>query len=582
MPLLRLSGWIACLPLALVLASCAGGSAPSSATAGAKAGNPGSPGAIAAAGVVPASFTFVIPLPSSHAATRSRKPQYLPATALSLEVQLVTVNGSAPTPVPSPTIANVGSGVSGCTATTGAYTCTVTIGLPVGIDAVLVKSFDAASAGGNVLSQQNGMFTVVSGSANSFTMTLDASPGAIAVTPPNGTTCSGSPLVCTVSGTSALAFTLTVADAHGTLLANNSIAGSPVVSVVSSNTAIATVTATQASYGIGLTPVAAGTASIAVTASPATGTSGLSATTLTFTVNVVALAQVTTFAGSTTSGSLNGIGTNASFSNPQGVATDGAGNVYVADTRNNAVRMVTSAGVVTTLATGFNNPGGVAVDTGGNVYVADYSNNVIKKVTPGGVVTTFATGFSQPNGVAVDTLGNVYVADEGHNKISEISPAGVVSTLAGSGTSGSTNGTGISASFSLPTGVAVDGNGNVYVADYANSDIRKVSAGGVVTTLAGSGTRGSTNGTGPGASFNAPFGVAVDASGNVYVADSGNNKIREITADGVVTTLAGSGTRGSTNGTGATFSSPTSVAVGASGAIYVADQNNNEIRKIVP
>jgi serine/threonine-protein kinase len=600
MQLLRLCR-IACLPLALVLASCAGGSAPSAATAGAKAANPGSPGAIAAAGVVPASFTFVIPLPSSHGATRSRKPQYLPATAQSLEIALVLVNGSAPSPTPSPTISTVGSTAPGCTARAGStYTCTVVLGLPIGSDEVLVKAFAAPNATGNLLSQQQSTFTVVQGSANSFSMTLDANPGPIVLFQ-SGSACSGSPITnCTV-GSSALSFTVTIADSHGTALANSTIPGSPVLSVASSNTATASVSATQSPfYGISLTPVASGTATITLTASPATGTSGLASTTFSFTVTIPG---VITLAGSTTAGYANGTGTAATFNGPQGVASNAVGQLYVADTDNYEIRMITSLGAVTTLAgsgasgdangpgtnASFEYPGRVAVDANGNVYVADYGNNQIREVTPTGVVTTLASGFSEPNGVAVDTAGNVYVADEGHNEIRMIAPPrGTVTTLAGNRNTapGSVNGTGTDASFNAPIGVAVDATGNVYVADYGNNEIRKIAPGGTVTTLAGSMTRGSVNGTGTGASFNSPFDVAVDAAGNVYVADSGNNEIRMVTAAGVVTTLAGSwpGHAGHADGslTTATFNFPTGVAVDAVGNVYVADQANNEIRKITP
>ncbi|MDP6770717.1 MAG: Ig-like domain-containing protein, partial [Anaerolineales bacterium] len=167
--------------------------------------------------------------------------------------------------------------------------------------------------------------------------------------------------------------------------------------------------------------------------------------------------------------------------------------------------------------------------------------------------------------------------------IRKITPEGVVTTLAGSGSHGSTDGTGTAASFSYPQGVAVDFNSNVYVADQSNNLIRKITPAGVVTTLAGSGSEGSTNGTGTAASFDNPVGVAVDGSGNVYVADLSNNLIRKITPAGVVTTLAGdAGNNGSTNGTGtaALFYYPAGLAVDFSGNVYVADQYNHLIRKI--
>jgi len=289
--------------------------------------------------------------------------------------------------------------------------------------------------------------------------------------------------------------------------------------------------------------------------------------------------------------------------------------IYVADNSNNMIRAVSSGGVVSTLAGqltgGFNNatgtaaqfssPAGVAVNSAGTtIYVADYGNNMIRAITTGGVVSTFAgqivnghgnaTGtsasFYNPNGVAVDSSGNVYVADSSNNLIRKITTGGVVSTLAGQLTGGSTNATGTAASFNHPTGVAVDGSGNVYVADEGNNMIREITSGGVVSTLAGQLTSGHNNATGTAASFFDPWGVAVDAYGNVYVAELGNSLIRFITPAGVVSTLAGSGspTFGNGTGTGASFNEPTGVAVysqgGALDVAYVADEYNFMIREI--
>ncbi|WP_205962781.1 NHL repeat-containing protein [Pararobbsia silviterrae] len=253
---------------------------------------------------------------------------------------------------------------------------------------------------------------------------------------------------------------------------------------------------------------------------------------------------VSTLAGSPGPGAaLDGTGSSASFYDPTGVAVDVSGNVYVADHGNNEIRIVTPLGVVSTLAgsttggaadgTGalarFAGPSAVAVDVSGNVYVADHGNNEIRIVTPAGVVSTLARSFNGPEGVAVDASGNVYVADSGNNEIRKITPTGVVSTLAGSTTSGSADGTGSGASFDYPAGVAVDASGNVYVADYGNNEIRKITPLGVVTTLAGSTTPGDVDGTGSAAAFDGPYGVAVDASGNVYVAEYDGQEIREIT-----------------------------------------------------
>ena len=246
------------------------------------------------------------------------------------------------------------------------------------------------------------------------------------------------------------------------------------------------------------------------------------------------------------------------FSSPNGVAYDGDGNMYVADTNGNRIRRIEAVtGVVSTFAgtgtaglnngTGaaaqFNHPTGVACDGYGNVYVADQGNNCIRFIelgtgqvkTVAGSTQGYADGadtaaqFNGPTGVACDGRGNVYVADLGNHRIRRIVEAtGVVSTLAGS-TRGYAEGTGAAAQFNRPAGVACDGNGNVYVADRANHRIRRiVAATGVVTTLAGSSTKGFANGTDTAAQFNRPAGVASDASGNLYVADTFNNRIRVI------------------------------------------------------
>ena len=314
--------------------------------------------------------------------------------------------------------------------------------------------------------------------------------------------------------------------------------------------------------------------------------------------------MVTTLAGST-AGYADGTGTAAQFFHPSGVAVDSSGNVYVADSYNHKIRKITPQGVVTTLAgstagyadgTGtaaqFYDPYGLAVDSSGNVYVADLINHKIRKITPQGVVSTFAgstagyadgTGtaaqFNDPYGLAFDSSGNVYVADRDNHKIRKITPAGVVTTLAGS-TAGYADGTGTAAKFNYPSGVAVDSSGNVYVVDYFNQKIRKITPAGVVTTLAGS-TAGYADGTGTAAQFYNPEGVAVDSSGNLYVSDRVNQKIRKITPQGVVTTLAGS-TAGYVDGpaTTAKFSDPNGVAVDSIGNVYVGDSYNRKIRKI--
>lgn len=309
-------------------------------------------------------------------------------------------------------------------------------------------------------------------------------------------------------------------------------------------------------------------------------------------------------------GSSDGTGASAGFNNPLNTAVDAAGNVYVADAGNHKIRKISPMGVVTTLAGGgmagfangtgalatFKHPSALAVDASGNVFVSDQQNHSIRKITPAGVVTTFAgtgsagasdgTGtsasFSSPIGLAFDVTGNLYVCDYSNNKIRRITPSGVVSTFAGTGTAGATNGALLSSTFRNPMGIAIDASGTIYVADRQNYLIRKITTSGTVSTLAGSGAAGSANGTGAAATFNRPNAVTVDLSGNIYVADDNNNMIRRVTPTGLVTTLAGTTTAGSLNGTGSSqFSSPYGLSIDRQGTLYIAENSANRIRKVV-
>ena len=327
---------------------------------------------------------------------------------------------------------------------------------------------------------------------------------------------------------------------------------------------------------------------------------------------------VTTLAGNGTTTFANGTGTNATFNSPTGITVDSAGNITIGDTTNDRVRRITINGVVTTLAgTGtngfldgagtsanFNFLQGVAYDASGNIYVTDTFGQRIRRVLPTGVVSTIAgTGaqgsidglgtaatFNFPRGIVVGPLGDIFVADGNNNKIRRITgqtsffPNGgsiTVSTFAGSGAQSSLDGTGTSATFNSVGGIAVDSDGNLYVTELNGNRIRMITSNGVVTTLAGSGTSGFLNGAASSAQFNSPQGVAVDSSRNVYVADSGNNRIRLI-RDGVVSTFAGSGLSTFLDGTGtnANFNSPRGIAVDSMGNVYVVDTGIHRIRKI--
>jgi sugar lactone lactonase YvrE len=295
---------------------------------------------------------------------------------------------------------------------------------------------------------------------------------------------------------------------------------------------------------------------------------------------------------------VDGVGVAASFADPRGIAVDSSGTVFVADTGASTIRQVTPMGAVTTIAgslpaTGavdgdgsmarFNNPQNVAVDGSGTIYVADTGNNLIRKITPAGVTTRLAgiagvdgeadgtltsATFSSPVGIALGPGGAVYVADAGSHLIRKISPNGTIVTVAGAGWPTAINGFGYSQPGSLPVAIAVDGSGNMYVADQGMNIIRKVSSDGIDSVL--------TNAA-------APMGVAVDSAGNLYVSDSGNQTIRKITTSGQDTVLAGSpGSSGAVDGNGAaaSFNNPGPLSVDGSGNVYVADTGNQLVRRV--
>lgn len=311
--------------------------------------------------------------------------------------------------------------------------------------------------------------------------------------------------------------------------------------------------------------------------------------------------QVSTIAGSTP-GFANGTGANAQFSSPLGVAVDSKGNVYVADFDNHKIRKIAPNGEVSTFAGStpgfadgagtsakFSEPTAIAIDNQDVLYVCDF-NNTIRKITPDGVVSILAgnpnlcdfvdgsgtnASFCAPTGIAVDAQGNVYVVSE-FEIIRKITPDGTVSTLKDSN--------GDIYEVDTYTGIAIDSFGKIYIS--SDDSILKITINGdeviEVITVAGSDDEGFLNGTGVNAQFNSPQGLAIDGQDNIYVADEDNHKIRKITQNGEVSTLAGS-TIGFADGTGANaqFNFPYAVAVDSKGNLYVADIGNDRIRKII-
>jgi trimeric autotransporter adhesin len=333
------------------------------------------------------------------------------------------------------------------------------------------------------------------------------------------------------------------------------------------------------------------------------------------------------FAGNRTQGYSGdgGPATKASLNNPYGVAVDRSGNVYIADTYNYRIRKVTPAGIITTVA-GNGTPGysgdggaglhaqidlayGLAADSSGDLYFADNSAAAVRKISTSGTITTVAGGnkigdgglaavaqLDFPNAVAKDTAGNLYIAEYEGNRIRRVAPNGTISTVAGTGVAGFSgdDGPATRAELNYPIGVAVDASGDLYIADSFNGRVRKVAASGTITTVAGTGGHGNLGDGIPAisAELSTIAGIALDASGNLYIADQGLTsdlpapmpRIRKVGPDGTITTVAGNGTEGYSGdggaATGAELNMPAGLAVDASGNLYIADYNNFRIRKV--
>jgi hypothetical protein len=331
---------------------------------------------------------------------------------------------------------------------------------------------------------------------------------------------------------------------------------------------------------------------------------------------------ITTIAGNGTSGFSGdgGAATTAELYYPYGIGIDGAGNVYISDNGNNRIRKINTSGIISTLAgngtPGFSGdggaataaelygPSGVATDRAGNIYIDDYSNNCIRKINTSGIISTFAgngtPGFSgdggsataaelsYPIGVATDGAGNVYIADYNNQRIRKVNTSGIISTFAGNGTGGfsGNGGSATAAELNGPSGIAIDRAGNVYIADYYNYRIRNVNTSGIISTFAGDSLHGFSGdgGAATTAELNAPSGIATDSAGNIYINDNHNNRIRKVNTSGIISTLAGNGTSGFSGdggtATAAELNYPSGVVTNAAGNVYIADWNNNRIREV--
>ena len=333
---------------------------------------------------------------------------------------------------------------------------------------------------------------------------------------------------------------------------------------------------------------------------------------------------ILTVAGNGSTGVLGdgGPATSASLYEPEGVAVDAAGNLYIADTNFNRIRKVSADGTISTVAGNgsdgylgdggpatiavLNLPNEVAVDAAGNLYIADTHNSRIRMVTPAGTITTFAGGGSGnglgdggpatsamlywPNGVLMSAGGTLYIGDTYDHRVREVTSNGIITTLAGTGSQGygGDGGPAASAQLNQPGGLAMDPAGNVYVADSGNNRVRKIAPDGTITTVAGCGCAGPLGDGGPAtsASLAWPSGVAVDAAGNLYIADYENNRVRRVDPSGTIRTVAGNGMGGFSGDGGPAASAelwyPGDVAVDAVGDVFIADGGNFMVRELLP
>jgi sugar lactone lactonase YvrE len=331
---------------------------------------------------------------------------------------------------------------------------------------------------------------------------------------------------------------------------------------------------------------------------------------------------ITSVAGNGTGGYAGdgGAATLAELNLHIGIALDSSGNLYIGDQHDNRIRMVNASGIISTVAgngaVGFSGDGGaatsaqlylptgVALDYSGNLYVADTGNNRIRKVSTSGIITTVAGNgtegyggdggaatsaqLSSPFAVTLDATRNLYITDKRNIRIRRVNTSGIITTVAGDGTAGygGDGGAATSAQLHDPCGIAVDASGNLYIADNGNNRIRKVSTSGIISTVAGDGTPGHSGdgGAATSAQLWGPVGLALDSSGNLYIAEELSNCIRKVTTSGIISTAAGNGTGGYAGDGGAAtlaeLNLPLGIALDASGNLYIAEEGNQRIRKV--
>jgi hypothetical protein len=331
---------------------------------------------------------------------------------------------------------------------------------------------------------------------------------------------------------------------------------------------------------------------------------------------------ITTVAGTGFSGYAGdwGPATAAELYGPSKVYADSGNGFLIVDEYNHVLRKVTGTGTIVTIAGNsiegysgdggmataaeLNYPTGVCMDTSGNIYLADLRNNVVRKVSVSGIITTIAgkdsAGYSGDGGPATaaklnfpfdltaDKSGNIYIADAENNRIRKVSTSGIMSTFAGNGTNSYSGdgGPATAAELNYPAGICLDNSGNICIADIGNNVIRKVSVGGIISTIAGNNIKGYSGdgGMATNAELNEPFGICADTLGNIYIGDYGNNKVRKVSPSGIISTVAGNGTKGY-NGDGglataAELHSPWGVCVNDSGNLLIADYLNSVVRKV--